>query len=368
MDILKENFYHMNGEICDNYGILGNCVSRNVFFILRHKLYELGMKNPEKYLYKLYLQSWNIKMNIEKLGGELHFSIDDNLYWEEIISDVKEEIFNWNSELAIQYISSFLSRGEPILITANARDIIFHLSSHLDRNEKENENRKIRFLLIKEEQDYFYFVYTYSLCNKNKYIHCEENESVGILSKHHFATMFQKYVSVTSISCDRNNMIDENKCLVNVFEQIKQEIQHEKKNELLFGVDCIDFIKNLIKGNDLLFSTAYDDNLSPSKYTIDCENIRLCIIWSINRKKHMIQLAKSLEIAKSDFINQYMNLLYSSIDKWYQLNDRIKYIFFKGNSALKKDIVILDELITIERKLNEFYNYNEEILVQKYLV
>jgi hypothetical protein len=73
MDVLNEIFYHnKNGTYTKKHGVIGNCLSRNVFFILMHKMYKRGCSNNND-LYKAYLQDFNFNLiknedNIASVG------------------------------------------------------------------------------------------------------------------------------------------------------------------------------------------------------------------------------------------------------------------------------------------------------------
>ncbi len=365
MNILEEDFYHSGNQITEKYSILGNCISRNTFFIVRHKLIQLGVNDPERYLYKLYLQNWNIRIS-DGMDRVLECSVDENFNWKKIVDKTTEKIFENNPDDAIEYITKKLHNNQILLITANASDIVFHVSGHLDKNAKEQDDRKIRFLIIKENNENFYFVYTYSLCNKKKYTHYEKNESVGILSKNEFRNMFKKFVSIFTVDELQQVQVDEKECMQNVFSDILNDIVETNIGKKYVGIEAIKYIKTLTEQQKLILLNKENYNKKFEFYKVDCEKIRLSIVWSINRKKHFIQLAQELSIDNVEQIQYFNYLLKETISKWYLFSDVIKYKFYKSEDTLEDQMCIIKDVIQSEQKLNKYIETNFERLINLY--
>lgn len=367
MGKLNESYYHDdNGEFTRKHVVMGHCVSRNVFFILRNKLLLEDRQKINK-LYKSYIEDLNFYFVIDKLDNIMGIGLKDTNFWRRFISYIDKTEYINDEYRAMEHLQDLIKKGELVLVNTMAHKIKFHNDYHLDEEEDKN-NRHIYFLAMSCDESSIYYLYTYTLYNKEYYKPCNENPSIGIAPKEDFLEAFHEYVEISTFTDDFELLSD---VKAHIHNSISNSINNyyggsNENASILFGRKGLEFLKlKIITEGKLYFLYKNESLEDKSQRPLSFESLRITIIWLSNRRSQYIYLFEILELMENEIIGNLVSKLEYSINQWGAFMNFIKYLYLKGVDNIgMRGITYIDNILKADDELFAFMDINKEYLCE----
>ena len=367
MDILYESFYHnKDGTYTGKYGCIGDCLSRNVFFILRNILNRQG-KFQINDLYKAYLEDLNFYLIKNDLNNITGIGLNDILFWNKLICSTNTTEFIGDEKKAIEELEKLLNKGEVVLVSTGAEKIKFHKDFHLDIKDEDKGKRKINFLALYNSQDFLYYLYTYTLCNREYFKACDENPSIGIAPMNDFYNSFHDYVRLSTINPDLGPLND---VCDNVYNSIYKSIENyycsnQQNAFILSGRKGLEFILEKLRGDGLSLDSSCESCFENSASPFSFESLRSAIVWMCNRRKQYIYLFEILGINNELVIQNLIKKLNYSITQWEAFMNLIKYFYFKNEYVIGiRGVKFIEDILLSDDDLFSFFKVNKKYLYE----
>lgn len=359
MNALYESYYHdSNGEYTDIHSCIGNCFSRNVFFVLRNKLKKENCM-MENNLYKSFLEELSFYLRIDEKENIIGIGMTDLNFWKKLVSNFNSFEFRGEGgeKKAIEQIEKLLDLGFCIIVNTRAKNLKFHSNYHLDIDPKYLDSRNVNFLILHYDKENFYYVYTFTLYNKIYYLPCKENNSIGVAPKSDFFKAFRDRVNLYTITENFKELENSN---INVCNSINLSIQNyfSEETAILIGRKCLELILKKLRGDGLLLkivsSAEFDDDTLPFSY----ESLNITIKWLCNRRKQYKFLFERFELHELPIIKNIIIKIESSISYWEAFSNLVKYIFFKKEDFMDaRGIKYIENILSSE---DDFFSYLNE--------
>ncbi|MFP4976653.1 hypothetical protein ACE6ED_14700 [Paenibacillus sp. CN-4] len=182
-----EYYYNSEGAPINEVQSLGNCYTRNIFFVLRRYIKDSSV------LCKMFLDDFNLKL-ITHVGND-HFELGLNEIKdpEDYIIVGNRHVISSNAEEAIRTIEKLLANNEVVFVNTLMKRVPFYRTFELNPAlETDHIVDGHIFLVLGQTATDFYFLDNYINYNKEYFKPYPHNKNIGQDAKNSFRNAFNR--------------------------------------------------------------------------------------------------------------------------------------------------------------------------------
>lgn len=198
-----EYYFNSEGKPIEEVQALGNCYTRNIYFMLKNLKYDSSI------LYRMFLDDFNLKLNIASDNSKFELGLNEIKHPEEYITVRNPHTFTGNAEAAIRTIENLLASNEVVFVNTLMKRVPFYRTYELNpallADDIVDEHL---FLILGQTATDFYFLDNYINYNKENYKSHQHNKSVGYDSKFSFREAFNRQFFCFTIHPDQEELAD----------------------------------------------------------------------------------------------------------------------------------------------------------------
>lgn len=198
-----EYYYNSAGEPIAEVQSLGNCYTRNIFFMLKRYV------NDSSVLYKMFLDDFNLKLVTHTDSDQFELSLNEIKDPEDYITVANKHTFSNNAEAAIQTIETLLANNEVVFVNTLMKRVPFYRTFELNPAlETDHIVDGHIFLILGQTATDFYFLDNYINYNKEYFKPYPHNKNIGQDAKTSFMDAYNRQFSCFTVHPNQDELAE----------------------------------------------------------------------------------------------------------------------------------------------------------------
>lgn len=258
---------------------------------------------------------------------------------------IKVTTFGENGDASLKIIEKLLDDNKIVIINTLHHELKFLI--YYGTPYDTSNGMPFHFLSIVHHDDkHLYYVEAPFLLNKEYYVHCNNNETVGMVEKNYLMPIFSRYLICKAVDIDFNNLQLFDNHLIQLMRQIVESSNTNVKindKKYYVGISAIEKLIHACSNDN------FECHIEDEAFIFSTQRV---FSMRIFMKECLIKFAEQKQFAQE---KEIFDVFEPSIETWINIYNIFQKRQFKGQVLLTPDMIpFYEQAIKQEKEIIEF--------------